>query len=84
MASLLPKGFLDRTKEKGLVIKSWLPQIAALNHDSVGGFVTHCSWNSILEAVCARMPVRRVEVQSGDIGEGDEVGSSNAEGAAER
>uniref|UniRef100_A0A2N9HLW5 Glycosyltransferase n=1 Tax=Fagus sylvatica TaxID=28930 RepID=A0A2N9HLW5_FAGSY len=55
--SLLPEGFLDRTKEKGLVVKSWAPQVAVLNHDSVGGFVTHCGWNSVLEAVCAGVPM---------------------------
>ncbi|XP_065625234.1 UDP-glycosyltransferase 88A1 [Quercus suber] len=55
--SLLPKGFLDRTKERGLVVKSWAPQLAVLNHDSVGGFVTHCGWNSVLEAVCAGVPM---------------------------
>ncbi|CAK9168017.1 unnamed protein product [Ilex paraguariensis] len=55
--SLLPEGFLDRTKERGLVIKSWAPQVAVLNHDSVGGFVTHCGWNSVLEAMCAGVPM---------------------------
>lgn len=55
--SLLPKGFLDRTKDKGLVVKQWAPQVAVLNHNSVGGFVTHCGWNSVLEAVCAGVPM---------------------------
>ena len=55
--SLLPDGFLDRTKERGLVVKSWAPQVAVLNHASVGGFVTHCGWNSVLEAVCAGVPM---------------------------
>ncbi|KAI8564904.1 hypothetical protein RHMOL_Rhmol03G0219000 [Rhododendron molle] len=50
--SLLPDGFLDRTKERGLVVQSWAPQVAVLQHDSVGGFVTHCGWNSVLEAMC--------------------------------
>ncbi|KAL6320858.1 hypothetical protein AAG906_008858 [Vitis piasezkii] len=55
--SLLPDGFLDRTKERGLMVKSWAPQVAVLNHASVGGFVTHCGWNSVLEAVCAGVPM---------------------------
>lgn len=55
--SLLPDGFLDRTKERGLVVKQWAPQVAVLNHDSVAGFVTHCGWNSVLESVVAGVPM---------------------------
>ncbi|KAJ4780664.1 Glycosyltransferase [Rhynchospora pubera] len=53
----LPKGFLDRTKDRGLVVKSWAPQWEVLQHDAIGGFVTHCGWNSILEAVTAGVPM---------------------------
>ncbi|GMH08946.1 hypothetical protein Nepgr_010786 [Nepenthes gracilis] len=54
---LLPDGFLDRTKDRGMVVKSWVPQVSVLSHESVGAFVTHCGWNSVLEAICAGVPM---------------------------
>ncbi|CAL0302958.1 unnamed protein product [Lupinus luteus] len=57
LEELLPEGFLERIKEKGMVVKNWAPQAAILSHDSVGGFVTHCGWNSVLEAVCEGVPM---------------------------
>ncbi|CAO2838727.1 unnamed protein product [Amaranthus hypochondriacus] len=54
---ILPKGFLDRTKDRGFVAKLWVPQIEVLNHESIGGFVSHCGWNSILEALNAGVPI---------------------------
>lgn len=53
----LPEGFLERTRERGLVLKSWAPQTQVLSHDSVGGFVTHCGQSSMLEAVSFGVPM---------------------------
>ncbi|KAK7380384.1 hypothetical protein VNO78_32894 [Psophocarpus tetragonolobus] len=57
LEELMPEGFLERTKEKGLVVRNWAPQMRILSHDSVAGFVTHCGWNSVLEAVCEGVPM---------------------------
>ncbi|KAM3413142.1 hypothetical protein ACQJBY_004360 [Aegilops geniculata] len=55
--ALLPQGFLERTKGRGLVVKSWAPQVDVLRHRATGAFVTHCGWNSVLEAVAAGVPM---------------------------
>lgn len=50
---LVPEGFEDRVSGRGIVVKGWVPQIAILGHRVVGGFLSHCGWNSVLEAVVA-------------------------------
>ncbi|XP_051182289.2 hydroquinone glucosyltransferase-like [Lolium perenne] len=53
----LPRGFIGRTSEVGLVLPSWAPQTAILAHASVGCFVTHCGWNSSLESILNGVPM---------------------------
>ncbi|OEL19609.1 Anthocyanidin 5,3-O-glucosyltransferase [Dichanthelium oligosanthes] len=54
---LLPAGFLERTRDRGMVVKNWAPQSEVVQHEAVAAFVTHCGWNSTLEAITAGLPM---------------------------
>ncbi|KDP32004.1 hypothetical protein JCGZ_12465 [Jatropha curcas] len=48
--------FLEETKDRGMVV-TWCPQDKVLMHKAIACFITHCGWNSSLEAVTAGVPV---------------------------
>nr|BAF75882.1 glucosyltransferase [Dianthus caryophyllus] len=54
-SSILRQEFDQVAKERGY-LASWCDQKSVLSHPSIGGFLTHCGWNSILDSVSSGVP----------------------------
>ncbi|KAF5793430.1 putative flavonol 3-O-glucosyltransferase [Helianthus annuus] len=58
---VLPDGFLERTSGVGKVI-GWARRVSLLANEAVGGFVSHCGWNSMIESLWFGVPTTTLPI----------------------
>ncbi|XP_038902249.1 UDP-glycosyltransferase 86A2-like [Benincasa hispida] len=52
----LPIGFRKEVADRSMIVP-WCHQNQVLAHPAIGGFLTHCGWNSILESIWCNVPL---------------------------
>ncbi|KAL0302775.1 UNVERIFIED_CONTAM: UDP-glucosyltransferase 29 [Sesamum angustifolium] len=60
----LPEGFVNRVKERGVLVQEWAPQAAILASPAVGGFMSHCGWSFVMESIYFGVPVVTLPLKS--------------------
>ncbi|KAL6653078.1 hypothetical protein ACP70R_012003 [Stipagrostis hirtigluma subsp. patula] len=55
-AEKLSEELIDKWKDRGLIVP-FCPQLEVLAHQATGCFLTHCGWNSTIEAIVTGVPM---------------------------
>ncbi|XP_057525725.1 zeatin O-glucosyltransferase-like [Amaranthus tricolor] len=60
----LLEGYESKVKHKGMVVTDWAPQLEILAHSAIGGFMSHCGWNSSIESISMGVPIIALPMHS--------------------
>ncbi|KAL9232591.1 hypothetical protein vseg_007687 [Gypsophila vaccaria] len=61
---VLPEGYEEKVKNRGMVVRDWAPQPEILGHKAIAGFISHCGWNSCLESISMGVPIATWPIHS--------------------
>nr|AFJ53040.1 UDP-glycosyltransferase 1 [Linum usitatissimum] len=66
ISKALPEGFMEAVglENKVYMAEGWAPQRRILRHGNVGGFVSHCGWSSVMEAMKYGVPIVGVPLRT--------------------